>query len=94
MSITLHDFVTQSSCLAFHFIDYTSDCGALTLRLSQLVSNRFVTVKLKGPSEVLLMKMKPSSPKVTRHKEYEHKTVWRSLEVEGYYTQPSVLQFH
>lgn len=83
VNYTAQFFVTQSSYLTFRFRDYTSNCGALTLRISQLVCNRSVTVKLKGPSKVLLMKMKPRSSQVTRHKGYGHKTQWRSLEVEG-----------
>lgn len=35
----------------------------------------------------------PQSPKVTRHKEYEHKTPQWSLEVESYHVQPSLLLF-
>lgn len=68
VNYTAQFFATQSSYLTFHFRDYTSNCGALTLRMSQLVCNRFVTVKLKGLSKVLLMKMKPWSPQVTRIK--------------------------
>lgn len=47
VNYTARCFVTQSGYLTFHFRDYTSNCGALTLGISQLVCNRFVTVKLK-----------------------------------------------
>lgn len=62
MSITQCDFCDQqqfSNLLLKKKKKYTSNCGALTLGLSHSVSNRFVTVKLKGPSKVLLMKTKP-----------------------------------
>lgn len=96
MSITPRCFiVTQSSYLTFRFGDAAANCGALTPQDKSIARQQVCDSKIKGPSKVPLMKTKPwSPPRVTRHKEYEHKTRWWSLEVDSYYAQPSALLFH
>lgn len=49
MSITPRDFffATPSSYLTFRFRDYTSDCGALTLGISQLAQQQVCDSKIK-----------------------------------------------
>lgn len=96
MSITPRCFiVTQSSYLTFRFGDAAANCGALTPQDKSIARQQVCDSKIKGPSKVPLMKTKPRSPpRVTRHKEYEHKTRWWSLEVDSYYAQPSALLFH